>query len=406
MSQKSSEPVYHSSHGVQDLEIKDANIIFNTVWNELEAEVGGVEKMRFPKEIFWLNGAPGAGKGTNTSFIMQYRDFTGAPIIISELLTGEEAKKRIDAGLMVGDREVFNLLLRKLMDPAYLNGAVVDGFPRTKVQVECLKLFYNKLLQLRVAAVTKLEAKNYIRKPHFHIIVLFIDEAESVKRQLARGTKAISKNNEVKASGVGQLVPIRKTDLDPEAARNRYRTFKEVTYDALQSLNEVFHYHYINACGTVQEVQDRIIEELKYQSSLELNQHTFDRLTKIPLASNIARHARQQLVHRLDDYELEHTELFKQVVAIISEKFMPVIHRHAISGNAIINTEDAVFHEPIALAMLIDIFSERGYNAVIDVRQKEVPESVDKETFKIKTKVKKVYRVLLKFQGSQIRRGR
>lgn len=405
MSQKSSESVYQSGHGVQDLEIKDANIIFNTVWNELEAEVG-VDKARFPKEIFWLNGAPGAGKGTNTSFIMQYRDFTGAPIIISELCTGEEARKRMDAGLMVGDREVFNLLLRKLMDPAYVNGAVVDGFPRTKVQVECLKLFYNKLLQLRVVALTKSEAKNYIRKPHFHIIVLFIDEAESVKRQLERGAKAIIKNKEVEASGVGQLVPIRRTDLDPEAARNRYRTFKVVTYDALQSLNEVFHYHYINACGTIQEVQDRIIEELKYQSSLELSQHTFDRLTKIPLASHIARHARQQLVHRLDDYELEHTDLFKKVVGIIEEKFMPVIHRHAISGNAIVNTEDAVFHDALALAMLIDIFSERGYHAVIDVRLKEVPESVDKETFKIKTKVKKVYRVLLKFQGSQIRRGR
>lgn len=393
--------------GVQDLEIKDANIIFNTVWNELKNEVG-VDKMRFPKEIFWLNGAPGAGKGTNTSFIMQYRDFTGAPIIISELVTGEEARRRMDAGLMFGDREVLNLLLRKLMDPTYVNGAVVDGFPRTKVQVECLKLFYNKLVQLRMSALAKSDLKhsNSIRKPHFHIIVLFIDEAESVKRQLARGAKAILKNKEVEASGVGQKVDIRKTDLDPEAARNRYRTFKEVTYDALQSLNEVFHYHYINACGTITEVQERILEELKYQSSLELSQHTFDRLTKIPLASHIARHARQQLVHRLDDYELEHTELFKQVVGIIEEKFMPVIHRHAISGNAIVSTEDAVFHDPLALAMLIDIFSERGYNAVVDVRLKEIPESMDPKTFKINTKLKRVYRVLLKFQGSQIRRGR
>lgn len=405
MSLKSSESTYQASPKVQDLEIKDADIIFNTVWHELESEVG-IEKMRFPKEIFWLNGAPGAGKGTNTSFIMQYRDFTGAPIIISELLIGEEAKKRMDAGLMVGDREVFNLLLRKLLDPAYINGAVVDGFPRTKVQVECLKLFYNKLLHLRADVSTKNKIKNYIRKPHFHIIVLFIDESESVQRQLNRGAKAIEKNKEIESSGVGQKLSIRPTDLDAEAARNRYRTFKEVTYDALQSLNEVFHYHYINACGTISEVQDRIIDELKYQSSLELGQSTFDRLSRIPLASHIARHARQQLVHRLDDYETEHAELFEKVVNIIECKFMPVIHRHAISGNAIINTEDAVFNDPLALAMLIDTFSERGYHAVIDVRQKEIPESFDPETFKIKTKMKKVYRVLLKFQGSQIRRGR
>lgn len=405
MNSNSEESRHQRNVKVQDLEIKDADIIFNTVWNELESEVG-IENMRFPKEIFWLNGAPGAGKGTNTSFIMQYRDFTGAPIIISELLTGDEAKKRMDAGLMVGDREVFNLLLRKLLDPAYINGAIVDGFPRTKVQVECLKLFYNKLLHIRADANIQNSSKTPLRKPHFHIIVLFIDEPESVKRQLNRGAKAIEKNKEIQSSGVGQLIPIRKTDLDAEAARNRYRTFKEVTYDALQSLHEVFHYHYINACGTIHEVQDRIIDELKYQSSLELSQNTFDRLSRIPLATHIARHARQQLVHRLDDYEAEHAELFEKVISIIELKFMPVIHRHAISGNAIINTEDPVFNDPLALAILIDTFSERGYNAVIDVRQKEIAESFDPETFKIKTKIKKVYHVMLKFQGSQIRRGR
>ncbi|MGB0743806.1 MAG: hypothetical protein ACPGSB_04705, partial [Opitutales bacterium] len=64
---------------VQDLEVKDAQIIFNSVWTALEEELGE-ENLRFPKEIFWLNGAPGAGKGTNTDFIMQYRDLTAPPL--------------------------------------------------------------------------------------------------------------------------------------------------------------------------------------------------------------------------------------------------------------------------------------------------------------------------------------
>ena len=400
----SSKAVQSTQSNVEDLEIKDANIIFNNTWSELEAEIG-LERLRFPKEIFWLNGAPGAGKGTNTRFIMQYRDFTGGPVVISELLTGDEARKRMDAGIMVGDQEVFSLLLRELLDPKYANGVVVDGFPRTKVQVECLKLFYNKLVHLHTSALSSKE-KLHIRKPNFHIIVLFIDEVESVNRQLNRGYEAIAKNREVEASGIGELVEIRKTDLEADAARNRYRTFKEVTYDALQSLYEVFHYHYINAHGSVQEVQERIIEELKYQSSLELSQATFDRLTKIPLASQIARHARQQLVHRLDNYEEEHKELFEKVVGLIEEKFLPVVYRHAITGKAIVNTEDVVFDDPLAMAMLIDIFSERGYSAVVDVRQKEIAESVDPETFKINTKIKKVYCVILRFQGSDIRRGR
>ncbi|NBB80269.1 MAG: nucleoside monophosphate kinase, partial [Verrucomicrobia bacterium] len=40
---------------VQDLEVKDAQIIFNSVWSSLEESMGE-KNLRFPKEIFWLNG--------------------------------------------------------------------------------------------------------------------------------------------------------------------------------------------------------------------------------------------------------------------------------------------------------------------------------------------------------------
>ena len=40
-------------------------------------------------------------------------------------------------------------------------------------------------------------------KPRFHIIMLFIDEEESVRRQLSRGG-ALEHNAEVEASGVGE----------------------------------------------------------------------------------------------------------------------------------------------------------------------------------------------------------
>jgi len=35
------------------------------------------------------------------------------------------------------------------------------------------------------------------------------------------------------------------TDFHPELARNRCRTFKEKTCDALVSLKQIFHYHFI-----------------------------------------------------------------------------------------------------------------------------------------------------------------
>jgi adenylate kinase len=55
--------------------------------------------------------------------------------------------------------------------------------------------------------------------------------------------------------------------------------------------------------------------------------------------------------------------------------------------------------------MLIDIFSERGYHAVVDLHRIEVPDRVDLSTGAIKCRVKKVYRIQIRFQGSEIRRG-
>jgi len=162
---------------------------------------------------------------------------------------------------------------------------------------------------------------------------------------LLRGKKAMGHNNEVEASGVGQKWEVRKTDLDEKAAHMRYKTFKESTYDSLTSLREVFHYHFINAQGTIIEVQQRIINELKYQSSLELDEATYDRISSIPLATKLSQHARQLLVNRLDSYEKFHTDLFEQVVELIKTKFIPIIEKHSISGLTYINSEDSVFDD-------------------------------------------------------------
>jgi len=388
---------------VEDLEVKDAQLIFHTVWHELEQELGG-ENLRFPAEIFWLNGSPGAGKGTQTAFIMEFRDLTEKPIIVSELLKSPEARKKIDAGLLAGDREVTKLVLRSLLDPMYESGAIVDGYPRTKTQVECLKLFHGKLSELRSKHLGTFQESQF-PKPRFHIIMLFIDEDESVRRQLLRGQRTIAHNAEVEASGVGEIREIRKTDLDEDAAHRRYKTFKESTYDSLTTLREVFHYHFINAHGSVIEVQQRIISELKYQSSLELDEATYDRIASIPLAEKLSLHARQILVHRLDSYEKFHSELFEQVVGLIKSKFIPIVEKHSISGLAYINSEEAVFDDPLAIAMLIDVFTERGFTAVVDIRKKDVPFRVDPKTFEIINRVQKVYRVRINFVGSKIRRG-
>ena len=130
-----------------------------------------------------------------------------------------------------------------------------------------------------------------------------------------------------------------------------------------------------------------------------------DRLRAIPVASEIIIHARQELVRRLDGYELEHAELFGRVAAFIEKKMMPIVLRHAISGVALVNAEDPCLEDPVALAMLIDIFSERGYHAAVDLHRIEIPEHFDLKTGQIKCRLKKVYRIQVRFPGSEIRRG-
>ena len=386
-----------------DLEIKDGRLIFESVWQDLEAEVGR-ENLRFPKEIILLGGAPGAGKGTNTAFIARTRSFTRAPIVMSALLDSPDARALKDAGHLVGDREAVGLLLRELLRAEYHDGVIIDGFPRTTVQVECLKLLVDQMHVLRREFVNT-PLSIHFRHPTIHIMVLFVEEKESIARQLKRGRETLAHNEEVQHTGVGRLHDDRPTDHDETLARRRYQAFKEQTWDALQSLEEIFHYHLVNAQGPVEQVEQNILQELQYQSTLELDPRTVERLRGVPVASEIIVHARQELVKRLDGYELDSRELFTKVVAFIERKMMPIVLRHAISGVALINTEDAVLDAPMALAMLIDVFSERGYHAVVDIHRIDVPERFDIATGAIRCSTKKVYRIQIRFQGSEIRRG-
>jgi adenylate kinase len=386
-----------------DLEIKDAQLIFESVWESLETEFG-LQNLRFPKEIILLGGAPGAGKGTNTAFILKTRGLTCPPVVVSSLLDSPEARRVKDAGYMVGDREVVGILFRRLLQPEYRDGCILDGFPRTQVQVECLKLLVDRMESLwREFSSTPLSI--HFRQPTIHIMVLFVDENTSGQRQLKRGREVRTHNEEVRRTGMGELLEERATDYDENLARRRYRVFKEQTWDALQSLRDIFHYHFVDAQGPVKEVEYNILTELQYQSTLELDPRTHDRLRRLPLASEIVVHARQEMVKRLDTYEFAHPELFQKVVALIEKKMMSIIKRHAISGLTLINTEDPLLDDPLALAMLIDVFSERGYHAVVDLHRIEVPEKVDPLTGRITCRLKKVFRIQVRFPGSEIRRG-
>jgi adenylate kinase len=388
---------------ILDLEVKDARVIFTPTWESLEEEVGR-EHLRFPKEIILLGGAPGAGKGTQTQFISDARGLTCPPIVISDLLTTPEMEKIKAQGGMVGDKEVLTVLLRKLLDETYRDGVILDGFPRTPVQVECLKLLVEQISTLHDEFASTPLAIHF-RRPTIHAMVLFVSESTSIARQIGRGREIAENNRKVAETGIGTSIELRATDLSEELVRRRYLVFKEQTWAALTSLRQLYHYHFVNAEGPIAEVQANILKELKYQSSLELEPRTFERLRVLPLAEELVVHARQELVKRLDSYELEHTELLSQIVELVKTKFMPIITRHALSGRAHVNSSDPIFNEPLAIPMLIDLFSERGYHASVDKTMQQIPERVDLATGEIKFRTNAVYRIQIQFEASKIRRG-
>ncbi len=93
-----------------------------------------------------LLGAPGAGKGTQASFIKE--KFNIPQISTGDMLRaavragtplGLEAKKFMDAGGLVPDDVIIGLVKERIKDADCANGFLFDGFPRTIPQAEAMK---------------------------------------------------------------------------------------------------------------------------------------------------------------------------------------------------------------------------------------------------------------------------
>eukprot|EP01101_Sappina_pedata_P007001 TRINITY_DN3608_c0_g1_i1.p1 TRINITY_DN3608_c0_g1~~TRINITY_DN3608_c0_g1_i1.p1 ORF type:complete len:464 (-),score=128.75 TRINITY_DN3608_c0_g1_i1:81-1370(-) len=365
-----------------DSEVKNAEIIFNNIWNGLTKKFGA-ENLRFPKEIIWLMGAPGSGKTTNTPFIMKGRGISADPIVMSDLLNSPEAIKIKGEGTLVNDEMVVSILLEKLLDPVYQNGVVVDGFPRTEVQVECIKLMRDKMIELRKQYITTPHSLHF-RRPAFRVCVLFVNQKESMGRQKARARDVLSNNAYVKELGHGDVIEPRATDVDDEKLEGRYRVFKR-HFGILERLREHFTFTIVDASGSVQDVEKRIKKEFFYQSSLELGEETYDLVQTVPQVEDLVKNSRQALVRRLDQYQTFTPELFKQSIEIISTEFVPRLKRHTNSGHVFIRLRNDVLdkHEQ-TVDMIMDVLTERGYTISFDLKKISFAESVDRETFKVK----------------------
>ncbi len=93
-----------------------------------------------------LLGAPGAGKGTQATYIKEKfnipqistGDMLRAAIAAGTSL-GMEAKKVMDAGGLVSDDIIIGLVKDRLKQADCANGYLFDGFPRTTPQADAMK---------------------------------------------------------------------------------------------------------------------------------------------------------------------------------------------------------------------------------------------------------------------------
>lgn len=124
-----------------------------------------------------LCGAPGSGKGTQSSFIAQkygLQHLSTGDVLRAEIATGSELGQKIDAliskGNLVPDDMMYGVIENYIASlPQNCKGTIFDGYPRTVAQAESL----TKLLQKY-----KMDAI---------MIDLMVDEQLLIQRLIERG---------------------------------------------------------------------------------------------------------------------------------------------------------------------------------------------------------------------------
>jgi adenylate kinase family enzyme len=203
-----------------------------------------------------------SGKGTHSAFILKALGISNPPVVMSTILRSpnhsSSSSKSMSEGTLINDAFVLQSLLSHLLSLPDRSGVLIDGFPRTEIQVELLKLLHERLAEMR-REFFHTELRTEFPRPVFRIAVLFVDEGCSVERQIARGTRAKEHNRTVRETGafcgidlallvalptlltlfffvfnfftisgkgVGELVEERPTDFDVALIRKRYRIFR------------------------------------------------------------------------------------------------------------------------------------------------------------------------------------
>ena len=204
-------------------------------------------------------GAPGAGKGTQARLLQNRMgwpqvstgDLLRAAVTAGTTL-GRRAKAAMDAGELVSDELVMELLGERLDQDDCAAGFILDGFPRNESQARLLKELFD-------ASRQQLDAVLMLELPHEVLM----------KRLTGRRTCSatgkllnihFSSAEELAASRAAGGKLIQRADDTEETIANRLAVYQRQTRPLLAHYAGLLHR--IDGLGTPDEVFGRICEAL------------------------------------------------------------------------------------------------------------------------------------------------
>ncbi len=212
-----------------------------------------------------LLGAPGAGKGTQATFIT--KRFGIPQISTGDMLRaavkagtplGLQAKKVMDSGALVSDDIILGLVKERIAQPDCAAGFLFDGFPRTIVQADALK-----------ANGVKLDYVLEIDVPDSAIV-----ERMSGRRvHVASGRTYHDRFNPPKTAGVDDVTGeplIQRVDDQEETVKKRLAVYAQQTRPLVEYYQrwaasgdpDAPAYRKISGTGSVDEITARALAAL------------------------------------------------------------------------------------------------------------------------------------------------
>ena len=213
-----------------------------------------------------LLGAPGAGKGTQATFLCQKfgipqvstGDMLRAAVKAGSPL-GIAAKKVMDSGALVSDDIIIGLVKERIAQPDCTNGFLFDGFPRTIAQADAMK-----------HAGVKLDVVLEIDVPDSAII----ERMSGRRAHLASGRTYHLKFNPPKTPGVDDVTGeplVQRADDSEETVKKRLDVYHAQTRPLVDYYMQwaasgdpaAPRYRKINGSGGVDEITTRALDALR-----------------------------------------------------------------------------------------------------------------------------------------------